>query len=137
MSKTLIAAFARPMILPLLLKGESYGYRILQDVMARFSDRGRRQVSSYRDLKAALSSTKHGLSSSSFCAHFANCWFKNELQTIEKWKTRLKFKIREAYYYTRNQKGGFKRTLAAYDHESLAFILFEIYGMRISWSGSQ
>ena len=34
MSKTLIAASARPMILSLLLKGESYGYRILQDVMA-------------------------------------------------------------------------------------------------------
>ncbi len=34
MSKTLIAASARPMILSLLLKGESYGYRILQDVMS-------------------------------------------------------------------------------------------------------
>jgi PadR family transcriptional regulator PadR len=34
MSKTLIAASARPMILSLLLKGESYGYRILQDVTA-------------------------------------------------------------------------------------------------------
>lgn len=34
MSKTLIAASARPMILSLLLRGESYGYRILQDVMA-------------------------------------------------------------------------------------------------------
>ena len=34
MSKTLIAASARPMVLSLLLKGESYGYRILQDVMA-------------------------------------------------------------------------------------------------------
>ncbi len=34
MSKTLIAASARPMILSLLLRGESYGYSILQDVMA-------------------------------------------------------------------------------------------------------
>jgi len=34
MSKTLIAASARPMVLSLLLKGESYGYRILQDVTA-------------------------------------------------------------------------------------------------------
>jgi len=34
MSKTLIAASARPMVLSLLLKGDSYGYRILQDVMA-------------------------------------------------------------------------------------------------------
>ncbi len=34
MSKTLIAASARPMVLSLLLRGESYGYRILQDVMA-------------------------------------------------------------------------------------------------------
>ena len=34
MSKTLVAASARPMILSLLLKGESYGYRILQDVVA-------------------------------------------------------------------------------------------------------
>jgi PadR family transcriptional regulator, regulatory protein PadR len=34
MSKTLAAASARPMILSLLLKGESYGYRILQDVTA-------------------------------------------------------------------------------------------------------
>lgn len=34
MSKTLVAASARPMVLSLLLKGESYGYRILQDVMA-------------------------------------------------------------------------------------------------------
>lgn len=34
MSKTLIAASARPMILSLLLRGESYGYRILQDVTA-------------------------------------------------------------------------------------------------------
>jgi DNA-binding PadR family transcriptional regulator len=33
MSKTLIAATAKPMILSLLLLGESYGYRILQDVM--------------------------------------------------------------------------------------------------------
>jgi len=33
MSKTLIAATAKPMILSLLLRGESYGYRILQDVM--------------------------------------------------------------------------------------------------------
>jgi PadR family transcriptional regulator PadR len=32
MSKTLIAATAKPMILSLLLKGESYGYRILLDV---------------------------------------------------------------------------------------------------------
>jgi PadR family transcriptional regulator PadR len=34
MSKKLAAASARPMILSLLLKGESYGYRILQDVTA-------------------------------------------------------------------------------------------------------
>ncbi len=34
MSKTLIAASARPMVLSLLLKGESYGYRILQEVTA-------------------------------------------------------------------------------------------------------
>ncbi len=34
MSKTLVAASARPMILSLLVKGESYGYRILQDVTA-------------------------------------------------------------------------------------------------------
>jgi DNA-binding PadR family transcriptional regulator len=34
MSKSLIAASTRPMILSLLLKGESYGYRILQDVMS-------------------------------------------------------------------------------------------------------
>jgi DNA-binding PadR family transcriptional regulator len=34
MSKTLIAASARPMILSLLVKGESYGYRILQEVTA-------------------------------------------------------------------------------------------------------
>ena len=34
MSKTLVAASARPMILSLLLKGESYGYRILQEVTA-------------------------------------------------------------------------------------------------------
>jgi len=34
MSKTLAAASARPMILSLLLRGESYGYRILQDVTA-------------------------------------------------------------------------------------------------------
>lgn len=33
MSKTLIAATAKPMILSLLLRGESYGYRILQDVL--------------------------------------------------------------------------------------------------------
>lgn len=33
MSKTLIAATARPMILSLLLRGESYGYKILQEVM--------------------------------------------------------------------------------------------------------
>jgi DNA-binding PadR family transcriptional regulator len=33
MSKTLIAATAKPMILSLLLQGESYGYKILQDVM--------------------------------------------------------------------------------------------------------
>ena len=33
MSKTLIAATAKPMVLSLLLRGESYGYRILQDVM--------------------------------------------------------------------------------------------------------
>jgi len=33
MSKTLIAATAKPMILSILLLGESYGYRILQDVM--------------------------------------------------------------------------------------------------------
>ncbi len=33
MSKTLIAATAKPMILSLLQRGESYGYRILQDVM--------------------------------------------------------------------------------------------------------
>jgi len=33
MSKTLIAATARPMALSLLLRGESYGYKILQDVM--------------------------------------------------------------------------------------------------------
>jgi PadR family transcriptional regulator PadR len=32
MSKTLVAASARPMVLSLLLKGETYGYRILQDV---------------------------------------------------------------------------------------------------------
>jgi DNA-binding PadR family transcriptional regulator len=32
MSKKLIAASAKPMILSLLLKGESYGYQILQDV---------------------------------------------------------------------------------------------------------
>jgi len=32
MSKTLIAATAKPMILSLLIKGESYGYRILLDV---------------------------------------------------------------------------------------------------------
>ncbi len=32
MSKTLIAATAKPMILSLLLRGESYGYRILLDV---------------------------------------------------------------------------------------------------------
>lgn len=32
MSKTLAAASTRPMVLSLLLKGESYGYRILQDV---------------------------------------------------------------------------------------------------------
>jgi len=34
MSKSLVAASTRPMILSLLLKGESYGYRILQDVMS-------------------------------------------------------------------------------------------------------
>jgi len=34
MSKTLIAASARPMVLSLLLRGDSYGYRILQEVMA-------------------------------------------------------------------------------------------------------
>jgi len=34
MSKTLAAASARPMILSLLLRGETYGYRILQDVTA-------------------------------------------------------------------------------------------------------
>jgi PadR family transcriptional regulator PadR len=34
MSKILIAASARPMVLSLLLKGESYGYRILQEVTA-------------------------------------------------------------------------------------------------------
>lgn len=33
MSKTLIAATAKPMILSLLLRRESYGYKILQDVM--------------------------------------------------------------------------------------------------------
>jgi PadR family transcriptional regulator PadR len=33
MSKTLIAATAKPMILSLLLGGESYGYKILQDVL--------------------------------------------------------------------------------------------------------
>ncbi len=33
MSKTLIAATAKPMILSLLLRGESYGYKILQEVM--------------------------------------------------------------------------------------------------------
>lgn len=33
MSKALVAASARPMILSLLLKGESYGYRILQEVV--------------------------------------------------------------------------------------------------------
>lgn len=32
MSKTLIAATAKPMVLSLLLKGESYGYRILMEV---------------------------------------------------------------------------------------------------------
>jgi PadR family transcriptional regulator PadR len=32
MSKTLAAASARPMILSILRRGESYGYRILQDV---------------------------------------------------------------------------------------------------------
>ena len=32
MSKNLIAASAKPMILSLLLRGESYGYKILQDV---------------------------------------------------------------------------------------------------------
>jgi PadR family transcriptional regulator PadR len=32
-SKTLIAASARPMILSLLLKRESFGYRILQNIM--------------------------------------------------------------------------------------------------------
>ena len=34
MSKTLVAASARPMVLSLLLRGECYGYRILQEVMA-------------------------------------------------------------------------------------------------------
>lgn len=34
MSKNLIAASAKPMILSRLLKGESYGYQILQDVTA-------------------------------------------------------------------------------------------------------
>ena len=34
MSKNLIAASAKPMILSLLLKGESYGYQILQNVAA-------------------------------------------------------------------------------------------------------
>jgi len=34
MSKNLIAASAKPMILSLLLSGESYGYKILQDVTA-------------------------------------------------------------------------------------------------------
>jgi PadR family transcriptional regulator len=34
MAKNLIAASAKPMILSLLLKGESYGYEILQDVAA-------------------------------------------------------------------------------------------------------
>lgn len=34
MSKTLIAASARPMVLSLLLRGECYGYRILQEVTA-------------------------------------------------------------------------------------------------------
>ena len=34
MSKNLIAASAKPMILSLLLRGESYGYKILQDVTA-------------------------------------------------------------------------------------------------------
>jgi DNA-binding PadR family transcriptional regulator len=34
MSKNLIAASAKPMILSLLLRGESYGYQILQDVTA-------------------------------------------------------------------------------------------------------
>jgi PadR family transcriptional regulator PadR len=34
MSKPLVAASARPLILSLLLRGESYGYRILQDVSA-------------------------------------------------------------------------------------------------------
>jgi PadR family transcriptional regulator PadR len=33
MSKTLIAATAKPMILSLFLQGESDGYRILQDVL--------------------------------------------------------------------------------------------------------
>lgn len=33
MSKTLIAATAKPMILSLLCHGESYGYKILQDVV--------------------------------------------------------------------------------------------------------
>lgn len=33
MSKILIAATAKPMILSLLFQGESYGYKILQDVM--------------------------------------------------------------------------------------------------------
>jgi DNA-binding PadR family transcriptional regulator len=32
MSKTLVDASTRPLILSLLLKGESYGYRILRDV---------------------------------------------------------------------------------------------------------
>jgi PadR family transcriptional regulator PadR len=35
MSKTLIAATAKPMILSLLARGESYGYKILQAVMER------------------------------------------------------------------------------------------------------
>jgi DNA-binding PadR family transcriptional regulator len=34
MSRKLAAASARPMILSLLLRGEGYGYRILQDVTA-------------------------------------------------------------------------------------------------------
>ena len=34
MSKTLIAASVRPMVLSLLLRGECYGYRILQEVTA-------------------------------------------------------------------------------------------------------
>ncbi len=33
MSKTLVAATAKPMILSLLSRGESYGYKILQDVL--------------------------------------------------------------------------------------------------------